>query len=109
MAEDNLTAEYFGTVPASGALTLKITPTRMQQWLIKQVTNEMVGVSASAICTLRKTGVYLVSPLKPDRDTAADPPYVLLRYGDWLTVEWTGAAVGLSGRVFVLYDAVDYS
>ncbi len=96
--------EYTVTVPASGTATVTIrTRTRLQTWILQQVSVEMSTAPIGTTCELRRNG-FLVTPLIGTGDAAAGDPPVMLRGTDVVTVTWNGATPGHVGRVLVLFD-----
>jgi hypothetical protein len=96
---------YSGQVLADGTLTLTVTPTYGQGWLIGQVTVELATAPSGATCELRRNG-FLVTPTRPRGGVSAGDPYVRLLIGDELTVKWTGCTPGSVGKALVLFDLV---
>lgn len=91
-----------GTVPASTNLTLTYTPRGAGLTKVSQVAVEMAG-AGSSICVLRRNGA-LITPMIPTGGAAGGEPPIWLWPGDLLTAEWTGAPVGATGKMTVLYD-----
>lgn len=96
-----------GTVPASGTLVLAYRTRGNQLTRVTQATAEMSG-GATAACALRLNS-YLISPLVPTGDAASGDPPIYVGPGDELTIEWTGATPGLTGKMVVIYDIVGAS
>lgn len=91
-------------VEASGGVTVTIrTRTRLQTWMLQQVSVEMPSAPLGATCELRKNG-FLITPLIATGDAADGDPYVQLRGSDVATVTFAGCTPGDVGQVFVIYD-----
>lgn len=91
-----------GLVNAAGALTLEFRPRGNDLVRATQVTGEM-ALGSGSICSLRRNGA-LISALVPTGGAAGGDPPVWLWPGDVLTVEWSGAPVGATGKMVVIYD-----
>lgn len=95
---------FSAVVDAGGSATVTIrTRTRLQTWMLQQVSVEMPAAPVGAVCELRKNG-FLVTPLIATGDAADGDPYVQLRGTDVATVTFTGCTPGDVGTVFVIYD-----
>jgi hypothetical protein len=93
-----------GTVPASGTLTLTFRTRGNQATRATQVTAKMTG-GASAICELQLNG-RLISPMVPTGGAAGGLPYPSVGPGDELSLVWTGAPVGRTGEILVIYEVL---
>jgi hypothetical protein len=82
-----------GVVPASGSITLTIRPRARQQWTIAQVGIRASGVGPTAKGNITKNGI-IVTPFVANGDAPAGEPTILLRTGDRMAAEWTGALAG---------------
>ena len=101
MAQGFLT--FTEIVGAAGTATVTIRTKSSESWVIGQVSNEMPGAPATALCTVRKNG-YVVSPLIPQSDTADGAPAIEITPADVMTVEWTLCTPGLVGKVAIYFD-----
>lgn len=99
MADTNLAA----TVGPDGRAVITITADGRQTWNVQQVSPEMPGAPGGATGQLRKNG-SLVAPFEPGADAIGGEPYVRLRLGDTLSVEWSGCTPGAVGRALVIYE-----
>jgi len=93
---------------AAGVATVEIRSTGNRAWLVSQVSVEMPDAPAGAFCTLRKAGAPITA-LVANFDAAAGDPPITLRPGETLTVEWQGLTPGQFGRVFVVYQSLDWN
>lgn len=95
-------------VPASGVLEISFGPRALVVWVVSQVSIEMADAPSGSAAFLRLRDT-LVSPLVPTGDAASGDPPVTLYPGDELSVQWTGVTPGSTGKVFVIYNRVDFS
>jgi protein involved in polysaccharide export with SLBB domain len=91
-----------GQADALGVLELVFRGRSSQPVKVTQVTCEMEA-GAGAACSVRVNGA-LISPMVPTGDAAVGEPPVRLQPGDELTVRWTGAPPGATGRMVVIYE-----
>jgi hypothetical protein len=92
-----------GVIDANGNGILLFQTTRNQVWACQQVSNEALTVGSTASCRLKRDG-FLITPLVAQEDAADGLPYITLRPGQKLTVEWSGGVVGASIKALVVYD-----
>lgn len=85
-----------------GVFTLT-TRTKLQTWVVSQVSVELATAPVGATCALRKNGA-LLSPLIPTGDAASGDPPVTLWPGDRMTVEFAGCNPGDVATVYAIYD-----
>lgn len=93
-----------GSATTAGGLVLSFACRSSAAVQVGQVTCEM-PTGAGAACAVRLNGT-LICPLVATGDAAAGEPFVPMVPGDLLTVEWTGAPAGASGKIGVIYDLV---
>lgn len=90
-------------VNAAGSAVVTVTPTNRQTWTVQQISPEMPSAPANSTGVVRKNG-SLVAPFEPTGDAVGGEPYVTLRLGDRLTVEWANCTPGDLGKAFIMYD-----
>ena len=108
VSEAPLDAEYPAVADASGNAVVTIRTSGNRPWLVSQVTVEMPDAPATAPCVLRKDGAP-ISPMVPQLDSAGGDPPIPLHPGQAITAEWSGLVAGSRGRVYVVYNLLDYA
>lgn len=91
-----------GTVAANGTLEIRMGPRRNQIWEISQVSLEMLTAPVGALAEIRDAMGGLMAPsYSARRATAAGT--LLVHPGETISVVWTGATPGDSGRAIAWF------
>lgn len=91
-----------GTVNAAGRLELKFGPLRNQVWEISQVSLEMLTAPIGALAEIRDAMGGLMAPSYSARRATASGTQ-LLNPGETVSVVWTGATPGDTGRAIAWF------
>ena len=92
-----------GVIPASGTLSLFVTPSARQNWTVQQISISAPTVSALAVGNIYRNGQF-VSFFIPSGDMVGDVPYLPLANGRTLEIRWTNATPGAAVQATLFYD-----
>jgi len=93
-----------GTVPASGTLRLQLPrQDRRLTYTVQQVSTKAPNVGDAAESALVLDGDQ-ITPMTPQAGAASGEPYIDVRPGSSMYVEWTGATAGALCIATFIYD-----
>ena len=102
MAQQTVTVQ--GTIAADG--TLRLALPRQDRRLIYTV--QQVSTRAPSVGSAAESGLVLdgdqITPMTPQAGAASGDPYIQVRPGSSMYVEWTGATVGALCIATFIYD-----
>lgn len=102
-----IVASDVATVNAAGDAVVRIAPNTTQfNWSVSQISLEMPNAPVGTLVELRRNGNFIDAPFSARRASAGGDPAIVLRSGDDITVEWSGATPTDQGRVTWIYDEV---
>lgn len=78
-------------------------------WIVSQVGIEAITTQASVTAIMRKNGRFLTSSAVGQGASASGAPYITLKAGDKLTMDWAGLSLGDTAILTVLYNEIAWA